>query len=919
MTGLESTALGIGQAALKAVAMAAAKSLAGRATFRWAVWWRVRGRTEFPCPWRAYVKWLKTISGDELARPMEEIQGPLAIRLNHALSAASRDWGAADDHLSRALQLVEMTYPAIAAAMGGSDQVALTQMWAQERSVSVRDRLLQLVGPTAALSPYDLAAVLHRRSRARRTVRLQAFDVDESAMSPYFAEIEVPDVSVERVIVLMGDFGSGKSETAEAWHRATIEIFVESNGPIPLWLSARQLLGHALEDAVNRHLPPAWRGGRGASIVVDGLDEATPATAQAVLEDARILAQTHANTRIILTARPGILSSSPSEEVAAKLLSEEKSIQLVELAGGRSRSTWSWTASMRATVRRPFFALAAGFMLGRDEAPRGEADLIRALVENALVIAPERSAVTSAETRSALQRLAINLTRTGGDCLSFIDRQIARSSRLTADGPDGAVLFSLPIFQHYFAAQAILDDNVSATEVVTDAASFNRWRWAAAVAALSAPDAQAVDDLLASLVAGNPGAAAWIIKAAFSGQRDWRTETDQLDANTSGPRLLRSLRTWSDALGPLARGVLPYPLVQGPVELGVMASGHLINVAFSTSSPAEDSVKNVPPGVHPLGGTASGWIPWFFGAPPGGTAWPWTMARKQIAKATAGKLSTDPSIGAPDGIWAQERRFDLARRLLGRGSLFHRPLPASEVRVQAEAVFNSIGRERDARITLPSGQAIYFGAELADLISWLDENSAEEVPSHLPAEDIANPKGGFAWHFFSAPRLMEFEVEVYGRACEAYDEALAHSFARLGWSMPSSSFAPFGVVLEISFGDSDRLGGIPGLTAMRVPMELMCSIADFGSEAARSASGRAVARQATRDPAADREHYSATLEAVRAWLAEQNREPISGLGWMNGGADDMSNVRPASSVAAGWLWSDLQSIGLGDSIRRELR
>jgi hypothetical protein len=93
VTGLEGTALGVGQAALKAVAVAAAKSLAGRATFRWAVWWRVRGRTEFPCPWRAYVKWLKTINADELTSPMEEIQGPLAIRLDQALSAASGDWG----------------------------------------------------------------------------------------------------------------------------------------------------------------------------------------------------------------------------------------------------------------------------------------------------------------------------------------------------------------------------------------------------------------------------------------------------------------------------------------------------------------------------------------------------------------------------------------------------------------------------------------------------------------------------------------------------------------------------------------------------------------------------------------------------------------------------------------------------------
>jgi hypothetical protein len=99
----------------------------------------------------------------------------------------------------------------------------------------------------------------------------------------------------------------------------------------------------------------------------------------------------------------------------------------------------------------------------------------------------------------------------------------------------------------------------------------------------------------------------------------------------------------------------------------------------------------------------------------------------------------------------------------------------------------------------------------------------------------------------------------------------------------------------------------------------MADIADSGPEAFWSASGRAVVTRATREYAADREHYSAILETIHSWLAEQNREPIAGLGWTNRGADDMSNVRPASSLAAEWLWSDLQSIGLGSGTRPQLQ
>ncbi len=921
MSGLEGPALAAGGGRLVGgLAAPAGRALARKVTFRWLVWWRVRTRADFSCQWRTYRKWLKTITAEELARPVEDVHGPLAKRLDEALSAASKHWASTDDHLSRALRLVELTYPAIAAALGDGDRAELIESWAQQRSVSARDLLLQLVGP-GALSSDDLARVLQQRSGARRSVRLQVFELNEAALASYFDQIEIPNVPAGGVVVLLGDFGSGKSETTEAWHRAGIKnLIADDDAQFPVWLSARDLLGQTLEGAVERQLGPPWRHGRGASIAVDGLDETDPATAQTLLEAARTLARTYANVRVLLTARPGILSPTATEEATAGLLTEDQALQLVELAGGKSHDTWRWTADMRTTVTRPFFALAAGLMLGRDEAPRGEADLIRGLVENALAKGTERSAVTSAETRSVLETLAVALTRTGGDGLPFSNRQIARSSRLVADGPNGSVLFSLPIFQHWFAAQAILTGEVPAAEVVADALSFNRWRWAAAVTALSAPGAEAVDNLLRTWVAGNPGAAAWVINAAFSGHRDWRTEDDEdLDAKTSGARLLQALRTWTDALGPLADGVLPLPVVQGPVGLGVTVSGHRINVAFSTSRPAVDYVTEVPPGIHPLLPVpAPDWLPWISGGAPEGDAWPWTMVRNMIAKATLKKLSNDPFLGAPDGVWVQERRLDLARRLLGRGSLFHGHLPADELKKRAAETFDAVGRDRNARISF-SGSATYSGAELEDLVAWIDATAPVQVVSHLPQQDVPHPAGGWVWDSYSPQRLMEFEVEVYGRGCKGYDEALAYSFARLGWSMPGSAFAPFGVVLELAYDDAARRGTAPGLTAMRVPMALMPQFAPSGPEAVWSASGRAVIIRTRRERAADSERYSLSLETVRSWLAEQNREPIGGLGWTNTVASDMSNVRPASSVAAHWLWNDLQRLGLAAGTFPQLR
>lgn len=359
MSGLEGAALAAGGGRLLGgLAAPAGRALARKMTFRWSVWRRVRKRVDFSCRWRTYRKWLQTITAEELARRVEDIHGPLAKRLDEALSAASKDWASADDHLSRALRLVELTYPAIAAELDDRERTELTESWAQQRSVTVRDLLLQLVGPDAALSSDDLAMVLQQRSEARRAVRLQAFEVDEVALESYFDQIEVPDVPAGALVVLLGDFGSGKSETAEAWHRAGIKnLMAGDDAPFPVWLGGRELVGQTLEGAVERQLRPIWRYKRGACITVDGLDETDPATAQTLLEAARTLVRTYTNVRILLTARPGILSPTAAEEATAGLLTE----------GTRAHRVGRWQVARRV-------ALDGGHAGDGDEAvlrPRG--------------------------------------------------------------------------------------------------------------------------------------------------------------------------------------------------------------------------------------------------------------------------------------------------------------------------------------------------------------------------------------------------------------------------------------------------------------------------------------------------------------------------------------------------------------------
>lgn len=792
---------------------------------------------------------------------------------------------------------------------------------AKDRSWRSRSDLAAAVGafPTSTLDSRSLATDLQQRSNARRSVRLQAFDIDASVLAPYLDRIAAIKVAAGTVVMLSGDFGSGKSEIAETWHREGIRSFLaKDDAPFPVWLGARDLTGHSLEAALEDHLAHNWRDGRGATITIDGVDEITPAAAEFVLQAARTLVRTYKNVSVLLTARPGIVTPNPAEEMAPALLSEEDALALIEAIGGKPHHMWRWTADMRASVTRPLFALAAGAMLRRDQAPRGQADMIRGLVENALARGTERLAVTSADTRKVLQTLAVNLTQTSRDYLSFSNRQVALSSRLVAEGSDRSVVFSLPIFQHWFAAQAILENDVPAAQIVADAHSFNRWQWAAAVAAQSVPNIETLDDLLQEWVRGNPGAASWIIGEAFSGVGEWRSGQDEsLDSRTSGPRLLRAIRNWADSLGPLAGSVLPLPA--NHVKLGVAVSGHRLDVALSRSSTDFDEVTSIPPTVHPLDpSTTPDWRPWFSGVPPQGDAWPWLMVRRSIAKATQNMLSSEPFLGAPGGVWVQERRYELSRRLLDRHSLVHKDLPASEVKSQAAEVLRLLQGSQRPKFSLENTS--YYVAELEDLILWIDAEAREHVRWHLPAPDLTRPTGPAIWDLFSDHRLMELEVEVYGLACEAYSEALAHAFARFDWSMPGSAFAPFGVLLELSHARDDQLKKIPVLTVLRVPIEIMADLAaPPGSEAVWSTCGRAAIRILKRDDGQEARRHLDALARIQTWAVEQNREPVASLSYTRTGADGMVNKRPASSIAANWLWEDLKYFGLGDGFSPELK
>jgi len=903
--------------------------LGRKVTFRWTVSRRVRKEAKLRCSWRAYRSWLKSLSPEKLSEPVEIIHADLAVELDHALSARDTRWSSNKERTSNALRLVELTYPAVAAALGDSDRVNLTEAWQQSRSAIVRERLLELTGTGSALSIDDRASALLRRSDARRETRLQAFGVAPDAVRGQLDRIALPTVGDGKAVIVIGGFGSGKSEIAESWHRRALhDLRSTENAPIPVWMSAREVTHRSLDEAIRNQIGSGWWEQRGVRVAIDGLDEVEPGAAQAILDSARTFVHAQARSSAVLTARPGVVTAatvnnsgaSTTQQFRVPPLDRDDALALVEAVSGTKPSTWKWPTEVLDSLSQPFFALAAGALLGSARPPTGEVDLIRQLVEQALSRPTESATIASADTRAALTKLAISLTREDESKLDFHDVHIARLSRLTVDR-GGRTEFALPIFQQWFAAQAVIDGSAPTMEIVADAGSFGKWRWAAAIALASTSDPIQIDSLVASWLMQNVGATAWIIGEALRDDRFWRRNAGPaLEPMESGTRLLYAYRTWRNALGPAARRSLPPSIVRGPVEIGVTTHGRGLSISFPREANGTDAVAVLTAAAPFSPGydderwhsTAS------YGSVPDGPAWPWALVRVQAARAMLDKLNADPNLGGDDGLWIHEWRYDLALEVTGLTKWERPSVSVPLLRRRLSELSRRVPFEPQNSFALRGARSI-SGSELSDLAAWCDSTDTTELSGLVPPPDLPPTTGHWIWDVYSLEGLMAFEVEAYGYGCDAYDESLATHFASFGWSMAGTMKAPFGVALTCQAPSDAGPEERPGFTAMRVPMALLEEIAQPDESSIWSSNGRAVISLTETDQFRNYEGYERASAVYRGWLEHEQIPFDGGIGISSFGPTNVREPRPASSVAASWLWRDLEKLHLGSGTFPQLR
>lgn len=870
---------------------------------------RVQKDTGIKFPARSYQAWLKANAKSGLRKPANQAGADLALSLNMSLEAKS-SWASRDDRHSLALQLVQATYLAVVSLSPPGDAAVLHETWAQSRHDAILREVAQLATGRPYLTRQDHGTLLLAESAARRRRRLASLDITEAQVAEALSVLDshLPVVPSGKLRILVGAFGSGKSELAEAWFRQRATDYINGvSATVPVWLHASDMDRRSLDELLRQYVGLD----QPCAIVVDGLDEVDGSTAARIVSRVGVFVETNSRSSALLTSRPGVVPED-DEQIAWDGLSPEHARRLIETISGRNHATWEWNPTLVDSVRRPFFALGAGVLLAEGSRAPSQAGLIRRLVELALG-RPSSSAasVQDSELYQILVRCAVNLVGSGGttDGLSFQERQQIRKTRLIAGLEDKSV-FTLPIFQQWFAAQALLDRNELLERAISTPQLFDRWRWSISIAGMSAPTADNFDQFFLLLMDANPGAAAWVLDQIASA-RGWpsRGENTFVDPSTAGKRFMLATRSWINVTSNLSPELFPIERADDPIALRVAVQDGTVTTVWNRSAPEHDSVTALEKTFN-----VNKDRDWRFVTSQGAVAgheWPWVIQQKRGAEGMSKALVNMYRIGPSGGVWHTESRYALARLVANERSPLFTPI---DRQLLIERITDLLKRAETPRETLYQfrGHRV-SGTDLLDLFQWITSTNLTSIRRPLPAPD-QDFQTGWVWSCYTDERLLSFIAEAYGLACVAYDEARETTFAGFDWAMGTASPHDFGVVAIVEQADHSAgwVGG-PTLTMTIVPLSTVKTEAErFGTVSRLSENGRALVVDKSRCGLADSNAVHDYFLSLTDLTSQAGLPPFGRWSMVQQAVLFTSSPRASSEIACDWIWNDLKALKIAD-------
>lgn len=297
------------------------------------------------------------------------------------------------------------------------------------------------------------------------------------------------------------------------------------------------------------------------------------------------------------------------------------------------------------------------------------------------------------------------------------------------------------------------------------------------------------------------------------------------------------------------------------------------------------------------------------------------LVRKRIAGSLLKVLDSHPLIGGTGGVWQAESRYRALRIVLNSRSMLYPPIDRDHALQVVGEKLAGFPEGEVASWTF-AGSGTIEGHEMIDLVEWLRNHPQSTIVRPLPVPDREHPSGGMIWDFYSDDRMRRFCAEMLGNGCVAYDEAATGLFSKFTWSLGTGDPGSFGVLAELAFQTGGIGGRTPVINKMVLPLDVLRDeIASWGADFALSGNERAAVAFASDAAKSDQrfhERSQAVFDRIGPGLGSSG--PFRrGPGWSGSILDGVHHPRPASLIAAKWIWNDLKAFDLAEGTFPQLR
>jgi hypothetical protein len=743
------------------------------------------------------------------------------------------------------------------------------------------------------------AVVSARRQSRRAIVGLPDSGVDASFQWDPKLPQELEKFYPGEVLALTGPIGSGKSDSAERWLLAVTQEFKSGESfSLPVWLRAEDLDG-PLERVVRaelKELAPSAAVELDVSIVIDGMDE-RPTGGEKIALEAKVFAAAHPRSRVLLTTREAAVGLNIQTVRVPEFSSEEAENLIARVAEVPRIFTYDWPESLRASIKRPLFALLAAAQL-RDNKLSTPASLIRT--------AAEHGARGTVDT-GILRKLAVALTRSGRAVdpilvLPGTSAAALRASRLIVV-EESRCRFALPVFQQWFAAEALLTGEVTLDEVTSDLLSFAKWRYALA-ACLSSGTRESVDPMMRKLGEWNPGVLGWLIEESIPHALGTRGGASVGAWRTEAQRVWNATASICEGLGATARQLVRPTQAVGTavldpfscLSLNLQTSGRQIAQNWRMKGGGRPQFTSEP-------------VDWFsverdfitakVGTPSDHENWLWRWVIDDIAGDLSKALQDITGLDSVTrvGIVARERVSWICRQIAQ-----HRRADGSD---STQTAVDRISSLLDAAVSEGAdlgrssfsfgGARIFRGTELLEVIAVLNGDPTAERDI-WPGRDLGH--GGWVWGGYSKERMLERVREVYEGAMMAYEEIRSAVFSTFGLTLGHAALFPAAIVGTLKYDPEDEsLGGAPVLSYSIRPHK------------PERAGNNGIVDISLLGPNEPRKGFQEVLAELDERYAHNPEARLFGRPAYVETALDIFHERPATFIALDWLWSDLKQIG----------